>query len=213
LTRSRGKDAAETRAAIESEFPKEKEAIGMDRITRTHTIYILFTRTETYFSRLIRLFTDDKFTHAAIGLDGPSGAFYSFGRKNPPHALPAGLVEERLYPEALRYPEGTPCCLCTLDLSEEAYCRLRRQLRSMLSSQELYHYNLLGVMSCLFRFPLQRRYHYFCSQFVSALLTDCGALRLEKPPALTRPSDLYGSALLQMIYSGVTNELPHLSAA
>ena len=45
------------------------------------TIYILLTRSGTWFSRLIHLATQDRYTHASIGLDGPDGPFYSFARK------------------------------------------------------------------------------------------------------------------------------------
>ena len=58
------------------------------------TVYILLTRSGTWFSRLIRFATDDCYTHASIGLDGPDGPFYSFGRRYERFALPAGLVEE-----------------------------------------------------------------------------------------------------------------------
>ena len=57
------------------------------------SIYILLTRSGTWFSRLIHLVTSDCYTHASIGLDGPSGPFYSFARKYEHFALPAGLVE------------------------------------------------------------------------------------------------------------------------
>ena len=56
------------------------------------TVYILLTRSGTWFSRLIHLATQDQYTHASIGLDGPSGPFYSFARKFEHFALPAGLV-------------------------------------------------------------------------------------------------------------------------
>ena len=49
-------------------------------MTQTKTVYILLTRSGTWFSRLIHLATDDCYTHASIGLDGPAGPFYSFGR-------------------------------------------------------------------------------------------------------------------------------------
>lgn len=63
--------------------------------TQDHSIYILLTRSGTWFSRLIHLVTSDCYTHASIGLDGPSGPFYSFARRYEHFALPAGLVEER----------------------------------------------------------------------------------------------------------------------
>ena len=37
------------------------------------TIYILLTRSGTWFSRLIHFATRDNYTHASIGLDGPDG--------------------------------------------------------------------------------------------------------------------------------------------
>ena len=52
------------------------------------TIYILLTRSGTWFSRLIHFATQDSYTHASIGLDGPDGPFYSFARKYRYLALP-----------------------------------------------------------------------------------------------------------------------------
>ena len=63
-------------------------------------VYILLTRSGTWFSRLIHFATRDDYTHASIGLDGPAGPFYSFARKYERFALPAGLVEERVGPGA-----------------------------------------------------------------------------------------------------------------
>lgn len=53
----------------------------MGNTTEARTIYILLTRSGTWFSRLIHLATADSYTHASIGLDGPIGPFYSFARK------------------------------------------------------------------------------------------------------------------------------------
>lgn len=63
----------------------------MGNTTEARTIYILLTRSGTWFSRLIHLATADSYTHASIGLDGPIGPFYSFARKYSHFALPAGL--------------------------------------------------------------------------------------------------------------------------
>ena len=75
------------------------------------TVYILLTRSGTWFSRLIHLATQDSYTHASIGLDGPGGPFYSFARKYRHLALPAGLVEEA--PAVCRAQE-MPCRLYAL---------------------------------------------------------------------------------------------------
>lgn len=162
------------------------------------TIYILLTRSGTWFSRMIHLATRDNYTHASIGLDGPGGPFYSFARKYRYLALPAGLVEEHV----TLCRRTVPCCLYELKVSEDTYFRLRRQLRSMYAKREMYHYSLLGAFACYFNLSLQRRHHYFCSQFVSGLLENCGAVELPKPPTLLRPADLCQLEHLRPVHQG-----------
>mgnify|MGYP002923021316 FL=1 len=152
--------------------------------TQDHSIYILLTRSGTWFSRLIHLVTSDCYTHASIGLDGPSGPFYSFARRYEHFALPAGLVEER---PGVRNRQ-IPCCLYELKVSDPVYRRLRRQLSGMYRQRERYHYNLLGALSCYFNHPLRRKNHYFCSQFVAELLSASGAVPLRKAPSLYLPN-------------------------
>lgn len=161
-------------------------------------IYILLTRSGTWFSHLIYFATRDSYTHASIGLDGPSGPFYSFARKYRHFALPAGLVEEQV----TAYRFAVPCCLYELTVSEETYVRLRRQLRSMYAQREEYHYSVLGAFACFFQFPLQRRRHYFCSQFVAGLLESCGAVELPKAPTLLRPAELCQLKNLRPVHQG-----------
>ncbi len=162
------------------------------------TVYILLTRSGTCFSRLIRLATQDDYTHASIGLDEPTGPFYSFARKHAQFALPAGLVEETVATDR----RAVPCCLYELKVNEDTYFRLCRRLSSMYAQRETYHYNLFGILACWFHFPLRRRNHYFCSQFVAAVLEDCGALRLPKAPALLRPSDFCQVDALRPVHQG-----------
>ena len=91
----------------------------MGNTTEARTIYILLTRSGTWFSRLIHLATADSYTHASIGLDGPIGPFYSFARKYSHFALPAGLVEEQIGPELRTKRQQVPCCLYELSVSPE----------------------------------------------------------------------------------------------
>ena len=165
-----------------------------------YSVYILLTRSETWFSRLIHLATQDCYTHASIGLDGPSGPFYSFARKYSHFALPAGLVEE---PSAAGRGQDMPCCLYELRVSQDTYIALRRQLQAMYAQREEYHYSVLGAFACYFNLSLQRRHHFFCSQFVAGLLADCGAVELPKPPTLLRPADFCSLKGLRPVHRGL----------
>lgn len=180
----------------------------MGNTTEARTIYILLTRSGTWFSRLIHLATADSYTHASIGLDGPIGPFYSFARKYSHFALPAGLVEEQIGPELRTKRQQVPCCLYELSVSPEIYASLRRQISAMYAQRQRYHYNLLGALSCFFNLPLDRRDHYFCSQFVAGLLRDSGALELSKPPALVRPADFCQIHQLRTVHQGDMGACP-----
>ncbi len=164
------------------------------------TVYILLTRSGTCFSRLIHLATRDDYTHASIGLSGPQGPFYSFARKHPRFALPAGLVEERMSSVNRR---AVPCCLYSLKVSDQTYFRLQQRLTEMYRQRESYHYSIIGALACYLHFPLQRRHHYFCSQFVACLLEDCQAAELPKPSPLVRPADLCRIRGLTPVHQGL----------
>lgn len=174
---------------------------------QTKTVYILLTRSGTWFSRLIHLATADRYTHASIGLDGPEGPFYSFARLDPRFALPAGLVQERLDTRPLSRRE-IPWCLCELEVTLQSYDCLRRQLTSMYARRKEYHYNLLGALGCYFHQPLRREHHYFCSQFVASLLEESGAAELGKCPALVRPVDFCSLRGLRSMRHGILTASP-----
>lgn len=73
------------------------------------TIYILLTRSNTYISKLIQLVTSDDYTHVSLAFDEEFSECFSFGRKNPYFALPAGLIQENLTNCFFNYHKDTPC--------------------------------------------------------------------------------------------------------
>lgn len=178
-----------------------------DAVYEEKTVYILLTRSGTWFSRLIHLATDDCYTHASIGLDGPNGPFYSFARKYEHFALPARLVMEAVGPEAGAKRRQIPCCLYELKVPAQVYIRLRRQVSQMYARRDQYHYNLLGALACYFNYPLPRENHYFCSQFAAALLERSGAVELGKAPDLVRPADFCRIDRFRPVYQGELGEL------
>lgn len=175
------------------------------------TIYILLTRSQTWFSRLIHLATADDFTHASLGLEGPAGPFYSFARKHPAAALPAGLVEERADRGFFYRHPTIPCALYALEVDEETYAALERRVKGMYERREEYRYNLLGAVSCFFRLPLERKRHYFCSQFVAQMLAEAGAVPMSLDPALTRPADLGTLERLRPVLRGQVSALAQVA--
>lgn len=173
----------------------------------TRTVYLLLTRSETYFSRLIHLFTKGEFTHASIGLDGPTGAFYSFARKYPQFPFPGGLIREQVDRGFFSLHPHIPCCLYALTVSEDTYQSIRGRIQVMYQQKEKYHYSVLGAMTSYFKLPLVRRNHKFCSEFVAELLYESGAVELGQDPALTHPMDICRLRGLRPILRGEVGTL------
>ena len=80
----------------------------------TRSVYILLTRSNTYFSRLIHKVTAEDYTHVSICLDEDLQHFYSFGRKSDIFMFPAGFVREDLRSGIFRRFSQMPCALYEL---------------------------------------------------------------------------------------------------
>ena len=165
-------------------------------------IYILLTRSGTILSRLIGLTTAEDYTHVSIGLDEDRCHFYSFGRRNPNHPLPAGLIREELADGFFALHPDMPCALYRLSVNRETYAALQRQLEAMMIEADRYHYNLLGLICCLLAIPHSRSNHFFCSQFVGTLLKESGYPSLPRHASLLHPCDFAALPDAELCYSG-----------
>jgi hypothetical protein len=167
-----------------------------------HKIYILLSHSGSIFSKLINIFSKAIYTHVSIALDKELNELYSFGRINPYNPIIGGFVKEDIVNGTYgRFPKTT-CALYSLEIDEEQYKKLKSELEKFKKEKDKYGYNLLGVMSAAFNFPLRRKYKYFCSQFVSEVLLNSGIKLIDKNPSLTAPIDFRSCEELEMIYEG-----------
>lgn len=94
-----------------------------------------------------------------------------------------------------------------LQVAKSDYLRVKKLLSEMYSHRERYRYNILGMLSVYFNYPLRRRGHYFCSQFVAETLQSCGVVEFDKDTALVRPMDFSHISGLQLVSEGVIGQL------
>ena len=74
-------------------------------------IYILLTKSDTWVSHLIKLVTNDTYTHASISFEPDLQPMYSFSRKFVNLPLPAGLRMEPLDRGFYKKYSYIPCAL------------------------------------------------------------------------------------------------------
>lgn len=168
----------------------------------SYYIYLVFTKTGTWLSRLIATFSDMKYVHASISFDDTFTRMYSFGRTNPDNPFSGGFVEEDLKGGVYQKFTEARCLICKVRVTQLQYESLKQELVKFQNEADKYHYNLIGLVGAKFGIPVKRRHHYFCSQFISEILINSKIYDMDKEPELISPSDLYSIENLEILYEG-----------
>lgn len=168
----------------------------------SYYIYLVFTKTGTWLSRLIATFSDMKYVHASISFDDTFTKMYSFGRTNPDNPFSGGFVEEDLKGGVYQKFTEARCLICKVRVTQLQYESLKLELVKFQNEADKYHYNLIGLVGAKFGIPVKRRHHYFCSQFISEILINSKIYDMDKEPELISPSDLYSIENLEILYEG-----------
>lgn len=166
------------------------------------TIYILLTRSGTLLSKLVYAATGASYTHASMAFDAELSCLYSSTRKNGYTMFPAGPSKEYLNRGVFRLRDNAPCALYALEVSDEAYFHALCRAEEFMRHSEEYSFNTLGLILCGLHIRWQRRHHYFCSQFVSEVLEQSGALALPKDSTLMHPQRLHPAAPAEVPVQG-----------
>lgn len=165
-------------------------------------IYLVFTKTGTWLSRLIATFSDMKYVHASISFDDTFTKMYSFGRTNPDNPFSGGFVEEDLKGGVYQKFTEARCLICKVRVTRLQYDSLKVELMKFQNEADKYHYNLIGLVGAKFGIPVKRRHHYFCSQFISEILINSKIYDMDKEPELVSPLDLYSIENMEILYEG-----------
>lgn len=160
-------------------------------------IYVLLTDTSTVFSRVIKLYTKKKYTHASISFNKELTQVYSFGRKKPTNPFNGGFVQEHL---DCKLYSNADCVLYSCEITEEEYAKMLKQVLRMTSQKEQYRYSLLGVIGVALNKEIKRENAFFCSQFVATILEEGGVSVSDKPLGLVTPDDIAQSSKFKLEY-------------
>jgi hypothetical protein len=169
-------------------------------------IYLVFSKTGTWLSRALNVFSETKYVHASLSFDDSFTKMYSFGRTNPDNPFSGGLVEENLHDGVYKKFSKSECQIFRVRVSEQQYYELQKTVNDFLKDKEKYKYNFLGLFAILLNKPIKRKNHYFCSQFVSEVLIKGSVYQSDKAPELTKTDDLFAIENKDLIYEGFTNK-------
>lgn len=163
-------------------------------------IYLLFTDTNSLLSQGIKRFTKQKYNHCSIAFDLELEHTYSFGRKRTWNPFIGGFVHEDIQSEFFL---TSTCAIYSFDVTIEQQTQMMRFIQEMNRKKNLLHYNFLGLFAVLLQVEWHREHHYFCSQFVAAVLKAANLLPLEKPLSFVTPHDLLHALEAELYYEGL----------
>lgn len=162
-------------------------------------IYIVLTETGTLLSRIIKFYTQEKFSHVSIAFDSELNEMYSFGRKHENNPFIGGFVHEEPSSKIFRQAN---CAIYSCRVSEEQYESLKSQINYYKLNKEQYKYNFIGLFFVACRLELNRKNAFFCSQFIATLLERVGLSLEGMCPSLMAPTDLAKLPYLKLCYIG-----------
>ena len=171
------------------------------------SIYLVFSRTGTWLSRSIGFVTQTEYPHVSLSLDLSFNKMYSFGRIEPDNPFSGGLTIENIHSGVFQKSPKTRCLIYRLDITEEQFNTLQREINIFYNSNINYRYNFIGLFGVLVDKPIHRNNHYFCSQFITTLLKRSNIWNSPKIPELTSPTDLMKIPNKTKIFEGFIKEL------
>lgn len=172
-------------------------------------IYIVFSKTPTWLSRLIGLVTGGSYTHVSLSFDDKFDNLYSFCRKYPSNPFYGGFATESLYRGVYAKSPSSYCLIYKIPVNDTSLKTIKDEVNKFVINADIYKYNFLGLFMVLLNKPFERKNHYFCSQFVTMLLNKSNVWESPKPTTLTRPTDLLEISDKEIIFEGYINELQY----
>ena len=165
-------------------------------------IYLVFTKTNTWLSRIIGAVSQIEYPHASLSLDDSFTRMYSFGRVNPDNPFSGGFAEENLFEGVFQKSSGCRCLIYRVPVNKAQYIAVQSNIHQFWKNKEEYGYNFIGLLGVWFNKPIKRKKHYFCSQFVSEILIRGQISEAKLVPELTRTDDLLALKSKELVYEG-----------
>ena len=169
-------------------------------------IYLFISSRITNVSKAIGFFTHSPSTHTTLSLNACFDEMYTFSRKTM-RLFPSGFVKENIRTNVLKKYDYCPCKIFEIDVDDEQYANLLKEIKRYEDERQKYKYAILGAFLCAFRIKKTFKYKRFCSQFVANLLHDGAGLELPYDTSLMRPKDFLLLDYIKPVYEGSIRSL------
>ncbi len=169
-------------------------------------IYVVLTDTGSLLTRAIKRFTKAQYNHVSISFDPKLESLYSFGRKHPSNPFFGGFVEESFYSGTFKRFENTSCLVLKMPIEDLIFDQLELNVDFFKKNMNQYHYNFIGLFGAAIGKQISRPNGYYCTHFVSEVLSDANVYLWDTPDFLVRPQDFQLHTDFSVVYEGLLRE-------
>ena len=177
-------------------------------------IYAVASYTYTWPGRLIKAraalkfwnpYPGAQYSHISLSRDQHLNNMMSFARKEIHNPFHSGLVKEDIREGLFQIHSSlNQIAVMEIPVMKEEYQQISDMMDFFWENREQYGFNFLGLMKMLLCGKgMESKNRYFCSQWVSTVLKECGIPLLEGvEPYNIRPFDIYGALSSNIVYEG-----------
>lgn len=151
-------------------------------------IYIILSRTNTKFAKVIRAFGNIKYNHASIALDEGLNEIYGFARQRHAVVLTGKLMRENISRFTLNATKYVDSSVFKIPVTEEQYAEIKRRIEVIYNDGD-YLYNLFSVLTYPITKGLSVYKAFTCNEFVLYILKYIG-IEVDRPLCEYKPDDL-----------------------
>lgn len=163
-------------------------------------IYIIISKTNTRFGKMIRAFGGIKYNHASIALDRELSEIYSFARQRHSLVLSGKLVRENISRFTLNIATTVDATIFEVPVTNEQYIKVRKLIEEIYNDRE-YLYNLFSVLTYPLTKGLSVYKAFTCNEFAMYVLKILGH-EVKKPLYQYKPDDLLDILSDRIYYQG-----------
>ena len=154
--------------------------------TSLKPVYVVMIEGKSYFSKVIRTFTKDIYSHVAISLDPELHDMYSYGININEHSDRKGFRKE----DISDLPVGGRIGVFAFFVSDNVYKKIVAFIDSFKENAEKTSYSFTNLVTYLFNIPYNTEWKLVCSQFVDRCLQAAGINLTGRDSSQVSPADL-----------------------
>lgn len=164
-------------------------------------LYVVITFTGTFLSRMIKIYSNNNYTHVSLSLDKDLKEMYSFGRLNPYNPFIGGFVHEGTNIGTFKRFKHTTCEIYEIEVRDSEYKIIKKLINEMKKNKDKYSFNITGMFATVINLRLRKKYGFYCAEFCKYLL-DNAHVKNNLPDAV-KPSDFAYLDNSELVYKGI----------